>query len=114
MLRRSIRHTIALFAFAALAGCQQEAITTYRVPRVQKPPPRLLGAIAPAGESVWFLKLTGPTPEVAAHEREFEHFVRSLRFTDDPKAPLTWTLPPGWRQADPPPKGGLAEQTRFA
>ena len=114
MVRRSIRHTVALFALAALAGCQQEAITTYRVPHVQKPPPRLLGAIAPVGESVWFLKLTGPAPEVTAHEREFEQFVRSLRFTDDPKSPLTWTLPAGWRQGDPPPKGGLAEQTRFA
>jgi hypothetical protein len=114
MVRVSIRRALPLLALAALAGCQQEAITTYRVQRVQKAPPRLLGAIAPVGESVWFLKLTGPAPEIADHAREWEQFVRSLRFTDDPKAPLTWALPAGWRQADPPPKGGLAEQMRFA
>src|SRR5438094_98141 len=66
MVRVSIRRALPLLALAALAGCQPEAITTYRVPHVQKAPPRLLGAIAPVGESVWFLKLTGPAPEVAA------------------------------------------------
>src|SRR5436305_10870797 len=113
MLCRLTRPTLALFALAAIVGCQQEPISTYRVPRVQKSPPRLLGAIAPASESVWFLKLTGAAPEVATHEREFEQFVRSLRFTDDPKAPITWALPAGWREAAPPAKGGMAEQTRF-
>jgi hypothetical protein len=114
MLRWLTRHVLALFAFAALAGCQQESISTYRVPHVAKSPPRLLGAIAPAGESVWFLKLTGAAPEVATHEREFEQFVRSLRFTDDSKSPISWALPDGWREAAAPAKGGMAEQTRFA
>ena len=113
MVRRSIRPSLVLFAVAAVAGCQQEAISTYRVPRVPKSPPRLLGAIAPAGESVWFVKLTGPAPEVALHEREFEQFIRSLKFSDDPKAPLTWAVPAEWRESAPI-KSGFAEQTRYA
>jgi hypothetical protein len=112
MVRVSIRRTLPLLALIALAGCQPEAITTYRVPRTPKPLPRLLGAIVPAGESVWFLKLTGPAPEVAAHAAEFEQFVRSLRFPAD--APITWTVPQGWREGGPPVKGGPAEQMRFA
>ncbi|HEY1380849.1 MAG TPA: hypothetical protein VGF55_28870 [Gemmataceae bacterium] len=113
MDRRSI--PALLVALTLLAGCQPEPIVSYRVPRHPKPPPRLLGAIAPVGESVWFVKLTGPAPEVAAHDKEFEQFVRSLHFADDPKQPLTWTLPPGWREAAAAPvKPGLAEQTRFA
>ncbi len=113
MVRRSIP---ALFLGLTLsAGCQPEPITSYRVPREHKPPPRLLGAIAPVGDSVWFVKLTGPAPEIAAHDKEFEAFVKSLRFADDPKKPLTWTLPAGWREAGAAPvKPGLAEQTRFA
>jgi hypothetical protein len=118
MVRLSIRHTslgLAFLAAVALAGCQQETITTYRVPRVEKPRPRLLGAIIPAGDTVWFLKLVGSAPEIAVHEKEFDQFARSLRFADDPKAPLTWTAPDGWRElTGAPAKPGLAEQTRFA
>jgi hypothetical protein len=113
VVRVSIRRTLPLLALVVV-GCQPEAITSYRVPRTPKPPPRLLGAILPVGDTVWFLKLTGAAPEIAAHATEFEQFVRSLHFTDDTKAPLTWTLPTGWRDGSPPIKGGPAEQMRFA
>jgi hypothetical protein len=114
MARLSIRAPrLALVALVTLTGCQQEAITTYRAPRLEKPLPRLLGAIAPAGDSVWFVKLVGPAPEMATHAADFDRFVRSLRF-NEPNSPIDWTLPENWREAAAGPAKGLAEQTRYA
>jgi hypothetical protein len=115
MARLSIRSPrLALTACLLLAGCQQEAITTYRAPRLEKPPPRLLGAIAPVSDFVWFVKFVGPAPEIAAHAGDFDKFVGSLRF-DDPQKHIAWTLPDNWRETvASPAKGGLAEQTRYA
>jgi hypothetical protein len=114
LLIRRLRIVPALFVLALLAGCQQETISTYRVPRVEQSSPRLLGAIAPAGDDVWFLKLVGPAPAIVEREREFDRFVHSLRFTNDPKAPLTWTTPDGWQAVAEGPAKGLGAQTRFA
>jgi hypothetical protein len=111
---RRLRLLPALLALALFAGCQQESISTYRVPRIEQSPPRLLGAIVPVGDNVWFLKLVGPAPAIAAREKEFDQFVRSLRFSDDAKSPLTWTTPEGWQEIAEGPAKGLGAQTRFA
>jgi hypothetical protein len=89
---------LAGLALAALAGCQQETVTSYRVPRLDTPPPRLLAAIVPAGEKIWFFKLAGPAPEVAAHQAEFDRFVNSLNFLEAGDPPVTWVLPEGWEE----------------
>src|SRR5206468_13040197 len=81
----------------AAAGCQDEAVRHYKVPRVPEPPTRLLGAILPAGEQVWFVKLSGPETAVAPHRDEFEQFVQSIRFPKQAEQPITWTAPTGWR-----------------
>ncbi len=93
------RLALALLAGLALLGCNRdEEIRHYRAARVETPPTRLLVAMIPAGDKVWFFKLTGPAPEVAEHQAEFEQLVRSAQFPDKGEPPVTWTVPAGWQQ----------------
>ncbi|MBX9582802.1 MAG: hypothetical protein K2X87_21050 [Gemmataceae bacterium] len=102
-------------AFAALwaAGCGTDpAISSYRVPRSteagQPAPPdapagdyRILGAMYPADDPQWFLKLTGPADAVAKNEAAFDKLAATLALpAGGAKAP-TFTLPEGWKLAGP-------------
>ncbi|HYT87870.1 MAG TPA: hypothetical protein VEL76_04055, partial [Gemmataceae bacterium] len=81
----------------SLSGCQgHEEIRSYQVPREQ--PLRMLGAIVPHGEVVWFVKLVGPEPAVEEQKQQFRDLVLSFRFDDKAGLPLTWTTPKGWRE----------------
>jgi hypothetical protein len=103
MLRLLRRSSLAwpLLGVLALVGCQDEEIRRYKVARTQTAPPRMLGAIIPSGDQMWFVKLMGPTPAVTEQQAAFDQFVRSLRFKDGAKPPITWTLPGDWQDADP-------------
>ncbi len=84
---------LAVLTLLALAGCQEEGISHYKVP---KPPVfRMLGAIVPRTGMLWFFKVSGPDEAVQAHAAEFAAFIDSLKFEDDKPV---WTLPAGWRQ----------------
>ncbi len=89
-------------AMLLLAGCHEdETISHYQVPREGgEAKVRLLGAMVPHAERIWFFKLAGPTAAVDAQEQNFSSFVHSIRFPAQEKAepPITWTLPAGWRQ----------------
>jgi hypothetical protein len=86
------------FALLVLSGCQEaDEIRQYQAPRVEYPKARLLGAIVPRKDYFWFFKLEGPPDAVAAHEKNYERFIQSLRFSSDEKEPLTWTVPDDWR-----------------
>src|SRR5689334_18764900 len=85
-------------ALLLLAGCQDEEIRHYRVPRTEAPPTRFLGAILPVGEKVWFVTVTGPAPAVTDLQPAFEQFVRSLRFPENERQRVTWTLPADWQR----------------
>jgi hypothetical protein len=88
----------------ALAGCQDDGIQHYQVP---KPPVyRLLGAIAPHGPNLWFFKLSGPDAAVQQHKPEFDRFIESVTFSAADQPP-SWKLPEGWRQEP-------SDQMRFA
>jgi len=43
---------------------------------------RIMGAILPRPEAMWFVKMTGPIPLVGAQRAAFEAFLKSLRFGD--------------------------------
>jgi hypothetical protein len=97
--------TPAIFAGLILltaAGCQDEGVRHHKVPRTPEPPARLLGAILPSGDQVWFVKLSGPEAAVAPHRDEFEQFVQSIRFPKQADEPITWTAPAGWRTESGP------------
>jgi hypothetical protein len=94
-----IRPILCVIGLLALAGCQDEKITHSIVPRASQPEKtRLVGVIYPRGDQTWFFKLTGPESAVADVAESFNAFMNSVRFTDKADAPVTWTLPEGWKE----------------
>ncbi len=96
------------------AGLPQQSRLTRLNPHVQSTGrERMLGAILPHGEWMWFFKLVGP-PELLGRQKEnFERFIRSITFPapaakDDGGEPIRWKLPAGWRQL---PASGLRYAT---
>lgn len=65
----------------------------------EQPATRILAAIVPSHETVWFFMLMAPAERVGKHVTEFESFVRSVQWTTVPAAA---ELPP-----DHPPMEGL-------
>lgn len=117
-LRRSSLATLfAVSLSVSLSGCRpSEGIADYKVlkhaelqkerggtaagPVAPEPakPQRMLGAILPQGDQLWFFKLTGDPDPVAAAEPAVREFLKSITFPK-PDAPA-WTLPEGWRDSD--------------
>lgn len=104
-----------------LAGCgKPEEIEHYRVdkpdvvrglfpesaaPKTDVPKPerarnsdRMLAAIVPHGELLWFFKLAGPKDAVGGQEPAFDEFIAGLTFGDKPSAPPELKLPAGWHE----------------
>jgi hypothetical protein len=96
MALSGFRPLLVGLAAAFLAGCQQDEIRTYQLPKPEMT--RLLGAILPHDDSTWFFKLSGPAATVSGHEAEFAAFLQSLNFSGPADQPLAWNLPQGWRQ----------------
>ena len=67
----------------------------------------MLAAITPGVEGgSWFFKLMGPGEPVGKLEKAFDAFLSSIEFTGKDDKPVTWVLPPGWREG--PKKGRYA------
>ena len=79
-------------ALLFLSGCS-ESVQTYEVPYVKQ---RLLGAFIQTNDGLWAIKLMGNADDVAAHNQEFEQFVKSIRLTEKGKDQISWTAPPAW------------------
>jgi hypothetical protein len=94
---------LCVIGLLALAGCQDEKITHSIVPHASEPEKtRLLGVIFPHGDQTWFFKLTGPESAVNDVTEPFNTFMNSVRFTGKADAPVTWTLPEGWKEEKGP------------
>src|SRR5262245_40991041 len=109
----------ALFLLAVVGGCADpELVKVSDEAKPNRPgaatiPPdqkkfRPIGGIYPpdggAEEGAarwWFVTLTGPSELVARHEAEVRKLIESVRTTSG-EEPITWTLPPGWKEE----KGG--------
>jgi hypothetical protein len=108
MKKRMASLSVLVLAMAVLSGCQeQDEIRQYKAPRVEYPKGRLLGAIVPRSDFMWFFKLDGPPDAVAGQKDNFDAFIHSLKFTGNEKDPVTWTVPDGWVQHP-------GDQMRFA
>jgi hypothetical protein len=80
-----------------MIGCgPAPEIRSYTVPRLGKQPQRLLGAIIPHGEQIWFVKATGPADSMARELTRFDEFLAQLTFSD--KGELQYSPPAGWVQ----------------
>jgi hypothetical protein len=86
-----------LFGMAALLslGCPDTEIRTYDAPKSDV---RLLAAILPHGDDVWFFKLVGPAKEFADKMEAFETFLRSVGFSGKGDLPIEWSAPKDWRR----------------
>jgi len=100
----------------ALAGCgKPEEIEHYQVdkpeviaklfpqtdvPKAERPraSDRMLAAIVPHGDQLWFFKLAGPGEAVGGQEPAFDQFIAGLEFGDGASPPPQWKLPAGWHQ----------------
>jgi hypothetical protein len=106
-VRRLIVPLLAGLALSA-GGCgSEEAITSYKVPkateREAKPEAadyRLLGAMFPADDPVWFFKFSGTAEQVAKYEQDFDRLLGSVKLRTDGKLP-EFTLPNGWKRGGP-------------
>ena len=101
-----------LVGVALLSGCgKSEQVISYTVPTHEslqtkeflaesakrKPQPaRMMAAIVPQGESLWFFKLQGPPDDVKARGEELREFLKSLKFSSDDKP--EWILPATWKE----------------
>jgi hypothetical protein len=89
-------------ALLALVGCEKDEIRTYTVDRVQRSSTvRLVAAIIPHGEEMWFFKLLGRSDAVDEYNGGFVDFVRSVRFPDKGGRPIEWKVPEGWAKEGP-------------
>ncbi len=97
-----------LFAAAAAVGCGGgDGIHSYTVPRATEAtgkeatgPYRLLGAMIPADEPIWFFKLSGPTDGLTKYEGGFDQLVSSIRYKDEKSVP-EFAVPEGWKLGGP-------------
>jgi hypothetical protein len=105
-------------SLVVLSGCEDTEIRRYRVPKTREaraavmPPPghvgaarpgalqrRMLAAIVPRGQRVWFFKLVGPAEIVKPEKEAFVRFLNSLRFKTQADGSVPeWTVPKHWRQ----------------
>lgn len=92
----------ALLAAATIAGCESsDPIVTYTIDtnmpeQLRAGNDRMLAAMLPKGDKVWFFKVSGPEKAVGAIEDSFREFVGGIEFADD--APDLQELPEGWRR----------------
>jgi len=106
---RRWRRPLAFFlgiCFLSPLGCERpEPIRQYRistaVPAALKGNDRMLGAMIPHEQAVWFFKVTGPVDAVTFAEQEIRQFIKDVTFTDG--SPDLGELPTGWnRDSDKP------------
>ncbi len=117
MARKNTDLALILSALCCLgivvSGCQKDDIQAYVAPKaveVKEAPPegdgpkeRMLAAVIPHGDEVWFLKMQAPEQIASAHKAEFDQVLHSFRFLDQKDKPVAWTTPPGWK-TEPPSK----------
>jgi hypothetical protein len=104
MMPRPRTAPVALAGLLLLAaGCRDDEIRRYQVPRTPAPPARLLAAILPQPRQVWFVSVSGPAPAVGDLQPAFEQFVHSVRFPGPGDDPITWTAPDGWERTEDAP-----------
>ena len=92
-----------LFAAAAAVGCGGgEGVKSYTVPRQAEPTTkaagdyRLLGAMIPAENPVWFFKLSGSADALTKYEGGFDQLLAGTKFKGE-AVPPDFTPPEGWK-----------------
>lgn len=95
----------------ALVACEPaEQISTYTTERTAPPREpfdpaemdaaldRMLTAMLPEGEQVYFFKMTGKAAAMGRHREVFHQFLATVGKGDSLDKPLIWQLPEGWTE----------------
>lgn len=98
-VRRFVALAVMLCAISSLAGCEKpEPIREYRVskmfPAALKASDRMLGAMIPDGDQVWFYKISGPSDAIDFAQRDIRSVISAATFADG--QPQIGDLPDGW------------------
>lgn len=103
--------TVFVAVGGTLLGCHSEPeIRVYTIP-TEVPPEllpekqRMLAAMVPVDDQVWFFKILGPQSPVTSVEDDFTNFVRTMSY--DGGLPDLSQLPDGWKR-------GAAKPFRYA
>jgi hypothetical protein len=94
--------TAAILAVAAITGCNSpDPVVTYTIDtnvpeQLRAGQDRMLAAMLPQGDHVWFFKVSGPEQAVVDIESNFRQFVRSIEFAEN--QPVLKDLPDQWRR----------------
>ncbi len=75
---------------------------------------RMLAAIIPHGDKLWFFKTVGPDAVIGQHTTEFAQFLSRLHFDSAADAAPQWTLPDGWQDAAAAADQAAMSMGRFA
>jgi hypothetical protein len=88
----------------SLAGCEDTAVSSYRVAKEgqdakpeKAPAARLIAITFERPQRSFYVKLLGPAQLASRSEAQFEKFLSSIRWTDNPDVPMEWTVPEGWQ-----------------
>lgn len=99
-----MRIAVVVVGVWCLPGCtEQEPIRTTQVPKSQEPDAatakeyRIIGAMFPAEEPVWFFKLAAPAEDLDAIAADFEKMLGTVRFPNGTKNLPIWDMPEGWK-----------------
>jgi hypothetical protein len=100
--RRSTLLIAGMCLSASMLGCSKPApVVTYTIPtkvpeefRASKE--RMLAAMFPKGDDIWFFKVSGPEEAISQIDSAFRTFIETVEFTQD--TPDLSQLPDGWRQ----------------
>lgn len=88
-----------------LTGCGDPDIRTYTAPKAQPVPAgygyRIIGAMVPAEEPVWFFKMMGSESDIDGQEAAFDAFLSKVTFPDGPGGKPKWELSDGVREGPP-------------
>ncbi len=100
-----------------LAGCRDETIQQYTLPKENasspKPAVRLIAAIVPRQDQTWFIKLVGPEKTTSEHRQAFDDFLKTVRFTTDKDKPLNFDAPVVWRKSSEQKPGTVRRYATF-
>ena len=125
MSRVRVPHILLLALVTCVAlgpvGCGGgDDVNSYKVPKTTEKEKkdlgaeageyRMLGAMYPADNPVWFFKFGGPVDVVAKSEVDFDKLLASVKFTD---GKLDFTPPEGW-QRGPGRSGGVVATVKSA
>ena len=96
-----------------VSGEQADVVDMTGAADAGKEPTRLLAAIVPHIDRVWFFTLKGPQPVIAAQKSNFEQFIHSIQFPASPAPSASpaavgatgerfhlsgWKTPEGWKE----------------